>query len=394
MPFAVFTSYSIGQNKNLRPKVDRFLADLRDLVQSKSGRALPECQFFMDSESIRLAGVWREELATAVRTSEALLCLMSPLYLESEWCGQELEIFERRRNAWEKRPIRRLGSGGFVFPVWWESMPGRSLPTSLEQYQSQQGLTLTKYPQLGLREILNRRLKRDYTELLEILSKRISEVLAHPGELPHAAPFSKWEELPNALESRRPFDLRWHVVVAPGSTWSDSGTTLPLGLLVNQLAGSLGCGARKFRGGSATQTSLSQARDERLVVVIVVESTQGAADSDLNTINQFPLASLVLVVVDTTSTPGTRPLSPLDWTQQNFPTGSFADAVAAGRAASSTPSELANSLESLVSSARRRLLATITPARVEDPQLAQKARSDGVPVEQKPNLQGPGGRNS
>ena len=375
----------------MRAKLHDFCTDLADRVQSKSGRSIAACRIFLDAESIRFGGKWRDELAEAACKSEALLCLISPHYLQSDWCGQEFAVFSHRCGLWEKKANRKLPVASFIFPVNWESTTGLPLPPNLAEYQNRIGVATDRYPDAGLCEILNRRLTKDYTQLLEVLSDRIRDLLLHPGELPPHPGFGSWDEIPNALEIWRPYDFRWISAKAPTSTWDETALGLSLELVVQQIGGNLGCGGRRLAGGNALPSNLQRIGDRKLITVAIVEANQGLGNADLVQINDTPTRSLALLLVDTQLTPGSQPMVPEKWVAVHFPDGSFAQAIADGRAVSTSLPEFAANLESLVAMTRRKCMATEVLLRVADAAIGEQARLDGVPVDQKPTLQGPGG---
>lgn len=391
MPFAIFASYSTGGNVRLRKKIHRFCDKLTDRVQSKSGRSIADCKIFFDAESIRFGGKWRDELAEAACRSEALLCLVSPHYLQSDWCGQEFAVFRHRCDLWERKANKNLAVASFIFPVSWESTTGYLLPPDLAAFQNQIGVATDRYPDAGLCEILNRRLTRDYTKLLEVLSDRIRDLLLFPGELPPHPGFGSWDEILNGLEIWRPYDFRWISAKAPTSTWDKTGLGLSLELVVQQVGGNLGCGGRRLAGGNALPSNLQLLRDRKLITIVIVEANQGLGNADLVQIDATPTGLLALVIVDPQLIPGSQPMSPEQWMAVQFPKGSFAQAVADGRAVSTSLPEFTANLESLVRLTRSKCMATEVLPRVTDASIGERARLDGVPVDQKPTLQGPGG---
>jgi hypothetical protein len=392
MPHAIFTSHSSGQNPLLRGKVLEFVKELNALVQSKCGRSAGECRFFFDEEEIRIGSQWRTELATAVRTSEVMICLISPLYLESEWCGQELTVFVRRTEDWARRPNRRLSSPSFVVPIMWELPNTRPLPAFLADLQTKQGVASGEYPRTGLRQILDRGISLEKAHILETLSDRIAEVLNLPAELPTHPEIGDWSQVPNALEVQIPFDLRWSSVVAPGATWPEDLVPVPLSLAVKAIAGELGCGSRRLSKGAALPTAVAKAQQDRMVIALAIEASQGAGSADLQALDAMNSIPFAVVVVDSHAAPGSPRLSAQEWVKREFPTsGSFHAALGEGRLASARLSDVRIVFQEVITEARKRIQGAVAPARVEDSRISGLARSNGLPIDQKPTLQGPGG---
>ena len=85
---------------------------------------------------------------TVFGRQKMLVCLISPNYLGSTWCGRELEIFLQRlasQNPAAPKP--------YIFPVWWELLPGRSLPPKLSAYQNNEDAFHPRYREKGLRQL-------------------------------------------------------------------------------------------------------------------------------------------------------------------------------------------------------------------------------------------------
>ena len=134
---SVFVSHSSEDRKMADGKPMRnFVAKLRELVCSKATLDDSERVLFFDESSIRMGDEGNDSLANAVRTSQSLVCLVSPRFLGSEWCGRELKVFHRRHEA---SKLAGGNAAGLIFPLIWEFDPKRrKLPAKLAKFQYQE----------------------------------------------------------------------------------------------------------------------------------------------------------------------------------------------------------------------------------------------------------------
>ena len=58
----------------------------------------PEDVGFYDRDAIKTGDHWSETLATALQCSNVMVCLYSPNYFTSEYCGKEFQVFSERES--------------------------------------------------------------------------------------------------------------------------------------------------------------------------------------------------------------------------------------------------------------------------------------------------------
>ncbi len=105
--FTGFLSYARADQK-ADPKLVRLISDdLADRVSVRLANA--EFKIWKDEKDIRTGDAWSEELDKAVRGAHVLIVLLSPKWVESEWCRKEYDIF------CEGEP--EIGVGGYVVPI-------------------------------------------------------------------------------------------------------------------------------------------------------------------------------------------------------------------------------------------------------------------------------------
>jgi len=116
-----FMSYAhAGPDSNLA--AERFYKELRGDLQTLVGLPVGTDMGFFDTEGLRPAVRWRDELAAALGNCQVLVALLSVPYLHSEWCGKEWHAFTLRER--EPRPGGRpVQNQGAIIPVRWAPIP-------------------------------------------------------------------------------------------------------------------------------------------------------------------------------------------------------------------------------------------------------------------------------
>ena len=75
--------------------MDEFFSGLCNRVHLKAGGDVNKIAF-RDRTRLNIANFWDSELVQAMQNSNVLVAIISPHYLESSYCGRELEFFMRR----------------------------------------------------------------------------------------------------------------------------------------------------------------------------------------------------------------------------------------------------------------------------------------------------------
>ena len=139
MAHPFFFSYSSADARNGRGTVEGFFDELKKQLAIVHGERYVGEGGFIAPVNIRGGEDWRgRALPLALNTSQVLICLQSPNYFDSEYCGKELEVFLRRRRQSRGKPP------DCVIPVFWQRLPRprpRSVPDfNWEQAAEAQGL--------------------------------------------------------------------------------------------------------------------------------------------------------------------------------------------------------------------------------------------------------------
>src|SRR4051812_34787147 len=162
--------------------VRKFYADLnREIVRLRVVKAGPAG--FYDGTGLQQGADWPEELAAALNACRVMVCLYSPAYFDSEFCGKEFAIFSARHDELPaasvaaKRPL--------VLPVLLDAPEelGR-IPDAVGDIQFFDDDYPEVYRQEGLRYLFRRNsseLKDRYQDFLDTL---VSKLLRAAGQTP------------------------------------------------------------------------------------------------------------------------------------------------------------------------------------------------------------------
>jgi hypothetical protein len=131
MPHPFFLSYSRKDSVKIDgtpdPHFTEFVARLQQRVSHWTAGL-----GFIDDPSIEPGQIWSDELADALCTANTMICLYSPSYFMSEYCGKEMQIFLDRRQTYMRTHAGK--SPANIIPVVWQAVPWR-IPTTLPDIQ-------------------------------------------------------------------------------------------------------------------------------------------------------------------------------------------------------------------------------------------------------------------
>lgn len=393
MSSVFFASYSSRDGAEVASKrpFKKFIELLRARVQSKTGiqgRAIS----FVDGENIKTGDDWTQALSDELRTAEVIVCLVSPNYLGSLWCGRELEIFDQRYQRW-KATTNGSSSSRFILPVSWEVLPA-ALPPKLALHQFAEHEFPSSYLKKGLWYLATRTNDDDFIDVVELLSDRIKEAIVSAQRLPpHDLPIVDFNAIPSAFDDPpRPHNVVAIAMTPGGGAWRPNDNFPGLMELTQRVCGRLGVVVR-FEDPAAHDVVQRIARAERekqLVLCLSAVADDGAVDPRLASADLAAGCHLAFMFVDNVRNPAAQPRligSILD----RFTGTAVSEAAADNRARISTPVLLENTLEVLLCQARAKLIATTEGVAVKDDSLERNAIDAGIPIQQRPGLTGPGG---
>ncbi|MEV4756103.1 TIR-like protein FxsC [Micromonospora sp. NPDC049559] len=134
---------------------------------------------FMD-RTMRGGERWNAELLEAVGTCQVFVALLSPAYLDSEWCAMEWDAFASRKV--HKRDENSSDRESCILPVSWSPMDSAPLPdsTGLIQRFSPEGTPddsiVPQYQQEGLYGLLSMRQEVTHGVIVWKLAQRIVQL--------------------------------------------------------------------------------------------------------------------------------------------------------------------------------------------------------------------------
>jgi len=281
----------------------------------------------------------------------------------------------------------------YIFPVWWELLPGRSLPARLAAYQNNEDAFPPRYREKGLRQLAALpKFRGVFLEFLETLTDRIRDAILAPSKLPaYANPVIDFSTIPSAFDDPiRAYDLEVLALHVSGEAWKPAGNLPSLAETVSSVCGRMRILGRFVSGIGAPVAAVRHAQDNRQVLLCVADKSDATAFAPLQLLNGCAAPNLAFLLIDADVNRGTAPPPITQWAIP-FGDGSIKDAIRDGRAVVAAPHEMPAILEKLICKVRTKLIDLDTPARVENATLVAFAKADGVPTEQRPNLNGPGG---
>jgi FixJ family two-component response regulator len=182
--------------------VQRFFADLSDIIRIHLRLPTNERVGFFDRRGHAPRAEWHGQLAEALRSGLVMLPLLSPTYLRSEYAGKEWQIFELRRRLF---PTGRESDGipRVIVPVIWIPSEG-ALPKMVSDGMVPVGDPNGSYNKIGLLTMLKslHQYNREYSKFVNDLARHIIQT-AERALLPQLDTLPSFEEIPSAFDRMR-----------------------------------------------------------------------------------------------------------------------------------------------------------------------------------------------
>ncbi|MEO8339245.1 MAG: TIR domain-containing protein [Nitrospirota bacterium] len=109
--FEIFCSYAHGDNDD--SWVESFATALTKVYRKLTGQAP---RVFMDRESLVTADIWETKICSALQVSQVLIAVISPSYIQSEWCQREWAMFSQRETEFREQKLL-ADEQGLIFPI-------------------------------------------------------------------------------------------------------------------------------------------------------------------------------------------------------------------------------------------------------------------------------------
>jgi FxsC-like protein len=195
-----FFSYS---RKNNDVYLKRFLKDLsKELSALRPANNGQEAHFF-DQHHLRRGMEWKQELLDALQNARVLVCVYSPDYFLSEYCGKEWQVFQARREQAIK-VAQAAGQIGvklppIIKPVIWVPFDGHA-PSAIGPIQYKDGDPHAEVNTDGLMHIIRQfsKYKNKYWDYIRALAEEIKETVEKHDVKPLAGVLNI-DAIPNAF---------------------------------------------------------------------------------------------------------------------------------------------------------------------------------------------------
>ncbi len=384
MEHAFFASYA-RPDDNRSTRLSQVVKDLTERVRGELGARALEGICFFDVSDIQNGQKWETVLAEALRHARVLVCMCSPTYFNSEFCAKEFEVF-RLRLAAARQANMNVSA---ILPILWQITP---LPKAMTEYQYADASLPDAYVEHGLRVLRELKGHRDnYLKAVTSLARAITALVRAPDSLPSLVGPIEFDKLSGAFQNPKPGRYNLAVVVLHdrGPAWELTPFGPTVARTIEVVASSLGIGWRALIT-EITDVSLVQqlehAKAQHEAVVIITTTGMATAprwSSHLQSVDGKCLDNCAVVLgIDESAGAEAklRALCPKLTAATAF--HEWFDSAEA----------LRERLERAIERVRQALIKADPPAaRVEDAPLAADARRDGVPIDVRPSLRGPGG---
>ncbi len=146
-----------------------FLADVQDGVGRRAKRAKDEDFVFLDKGEIALGQNWLPRLLDGLQNSSVLLAMYTPRYFGSEWCGREVEFFQRRQAELKlDYPC--------VIPVLWD-IPQEEIPGVVASIQYKDDSLPAAYSEEGMLGLARRKKGRYRDEYVDAVDAIVDAIV-------------------------------------------------------------------------------------------------------------------------------------------------------------------------------------------------------------------------
>jgi len=160
--------------------VTKFFQDLQYEIQLRTGTKDDASIGFFDRDRIELGAEWSEMILSALQSSKTMVCLFSPRYFDSEFCGREFQIFRSRMEVYRQNSLGP--EPGTILPVL--LTPVSVIPPAVADIQYSSSEFPHVYNEQGLLYMMRlRKFRDDYEEFVSLFGKHLIEV-ATQYELP------------------------------------------------------------------------------------------------------------------------------------------------------------------------------------------------------------------
>src|SRR4051794_20719627 len=280
MSHLFFVSYARANAKREADSelVRKFVEELASYVDQVLGGSPDEICFF-DRTDIEAGSTWTSELSDALRTARVAVCLYSPSYFNSRWCGKELQVFFDRARAVPTANLPGSPLPTAIIPVIW--VPAmQSLPQAVKHVQTHDAAFPANYSQIGLRQIMALDQKTDFATIVSALAQRVCSAI-QADRLP-ALPALNMDTVASVWDATTSGDPNSHkkgsigktcfvYVARDGWDWKPYENELSVGAMAQEITGKLGLRYEEVPCDDALPTRLGDTRDHDVPTILFAD---------------------------------------------------------------------------------------------------------------------------
>jgi hypothetical protein len=165
---------------DIDPYLQKFFRDLSDAVAARAGLPAGAVAGKFFERDVHVGGDWDAEVIDALQVSRTIVCIYSPAYFNSEYCGKEVGIFLMRRELYMQRE-RAVGRQDILPPAVIKPVPwiplGRSVPDAVPEAADAYGDPTATHNLEGLRRMVKAFFSYNapYSIFIEMLARLILE---------------------------------------------------------------------------------------------------------------------------------------------------------------------------------------------------------------------------
>lgn len=201
--------------------MDKLFQDIRLEVLERTTLPVRSPVGFIDSNTVPLGGVWRDEVARALATCSVFVPLYSPRYFTSVECGLEWHAFAQRTLDHE---AQHPGNGPAIVPALWTPVVPERLPVAAQRIQMHRADLGVEYAKEGFYTLIKNSLYRqEYLTAVQRLAMHIIKAAEtsqlRPCNVRDLGPPRNAFDIPGR---RPPADRRLNVIVV-----ASTGSSIP-----------------------------------------------------------------------------------------------------------------------------------------------------------------------
>jgi hypothetical protein len=184
---------------------ERFFDDLSDAIRAKAGVAPDVAVGFIEPDEPRAGDVWNGAVADALLKCRTMICLYSPAYFKSDYCGKEWQIFRMRQRLYAERE-RAAGRQDAAWPPSLKPVPWiplsspEMIPEAVADTPYIVGDPNSPHNRIGVKDMIRRwvQYQDDYQDYIDNLARDVLTT-SIKFKLPPLGTLPPLEEIPSAF---------------------------------------------------------------------------------------------------------------------------------------------------------------------------------------------------